>query len=312
MLRSGGAEVKSFNFGFGGLNPFFQDYLSRRIGEAFENKNKRLKLVVIEFNPFQTTQARWQGAVPIVDSFITILANDAELWEIALQDPERGALLFNIKYLRNDISAEMITSFFGRPFRAPRARSELEEDEEAVNRVEELGGLINESFELEYPEWTGEAWNRGWQGGGTIKSERSQETLDVTNEYYSIMQTDNRMDNDRLFRIGCCDIVEMHFEPLLVEAFIRIVNNFKQFSDQVEVVMLPRNTDWIQYTAEGRERLEEAIAKIEQGTGVTIQDYQVIDGVSNAMFSDTTHLNRYQGAVGFTRYLADQYASDLD
>ena len=26
-----GIDVKSFNFGFGGLNPFFQDYLARRI-----------------------------------------------------------------------------------------------------------------------------------------------------------------------------------------------------------------------------------------------------------------------------------------
>ena len=48
-------QVKSFNFGFGGLNPFFQDFLSRRIQEEFAANDKRLALAVIEFNPFQTT-----------------------------------------------------------------------------------------------------------------------------------------------------------------------------------------------------------------------------------------------------------------
>ena len=46
-----GIEVKSFNFGFGGLNPYFQDYLSRRIRDAFVENDRRLELVMIEFTP---------------------------------------------------------------------------------------------------------------------------------------------------------------------------------------------------------------------------------------------------------------------
>ena len=311
QLAQLGVEVKSFNFGFGGLNPYFQDFLSRRINEEFDKGGKRLKLAIIEFNPFQTTQSRWQGALSSVDSFITMMANDKEIWEIALQDPERGALLFNIKYLRNDISAEMITSFYGRPFRSPRVRSELEEDEEAGKLRDELGELLNEQFEKDYPDYGGEAWGWDWQGGGTIPAERSAETLEIVNRYYAAGQTDFRMDNDRLFRVGCCDILEMNFEPLLIDAFIRIVQNFQQFSDQVEVIMLPRNTDWIKYSPEGRQRLDRTIAAIEAATGVSIRDYQVIDAVSNQMFGDTTHLNRYEGAVGFTGFLAERYAENL-
>ena len=53
------------------------------------------------------------------------------------------------------------------------------------------------------------------------------------------------------------------------------------------------------------------IAQIELATGVTIRDSQEIEGLRNAMFSDATHLNRYQGAVRFTHHLAEQFGGDL-
>lgn len=306
-----GVTVKSFNFGFGGLNPFFQDYLSRRIRDDFEAEDRRLKLAVIEFNPFQATQARWNGALSSLDSFLNMLATDEEIWEIARDDPERGALLFNIRYFRNNISAEMATSFLGRPLRGPRERSKLPQDEEMQTLRDELGGILNEQFEKEYPDYDGKPWNWGWQGGGTIPEERSAYTIETVYKYYDAGKMDYRLDNDRLNRINCCDILEMHFEAELVEAFIRIVENFQQFSDKVEIIMLPRNTDWIEYSPEARQRLDAAIAEIEQATGVTIRDFQIIDGLNNEMFTDTTHLNRYQGAVRFTHFLAEEYSGDL-
>jgi hypothetical protein len=57
--------------------------------------------------------------------------------------------------------------------------------------------------------------------------------------------------------------------------------------------------------------LNDAIAQIENAAGVKIRDHQQIEGLSNDMFSDTTHLNRYQGAVAFTHFLAEQYGDGL-
>ena len=176
---------------------------------------------------------------------------------------------------------------------------------------DELGAKLNQKFEDEYPDFDGKPWNWGWQGGGTIPQERSAETLDIVNQYYVAGKMDYRLDSDRINRVNCCDILDMKIEPLLVESFIRIVENFKQFSDQVEVIILPRNTDWIEYTPQGRKRLDAVISQIEQATGVTIRNFQNIDGLSNEMFSDTTHLNRYQGAVRFTHHLVDQFGDDL-
>jgi len=310
-VNAQGKNIKSFNWGIGGLNPFFQDYLSRRVKEAFQAKDRRLKLAIIEFNPFQTTQTRWRRALPIVDSFLTMLATDAELWEIAKEDPTRGALLFNIKYIRNDISAEMITSFYAEEIFPPDRSILHEEPQELLDKRRELGNELNELFEKEYPDYKGENWHYGWQGGGTIPEERSERTLEVFKEYYATFQHETMKKNFRQRRIISADIMDLNFEPLLVESFIQMVENFKEISDRVEVVMLPRNTEWIQYSPEARARLDAAIKQIESATGISITDHQSIPEITPDMYSDVTHLARYSGDVAYTKYLVKQYADRL-
>lgn len=306
-----GKNIKSFNFGFGGLNPFFQDYLSRRIREAFQENDRRLKLAVIEFNPFQTTQTRWNRALPIVDSFLTMLARDQELWQITKKDPTRGIRLFNIKYIRNDISAEMITSYYGGAM-FPEDRSYMQDEpEEIIKARREYGDKLSELFDKEYPDFKGENWHYGWQGGGTIPEERSAETLDIFPKYYATFRNDVAMSNYRKRRIQSADIEGLNFEPVLVDSFIRIVENFKQISDQVEIVMLPRNTKWINYSNEAEARLTQTIAEIERSTGLKIISHQEINEVTPDMFSDATHLARYSGDVAYTNYLVKQYGGGL-
>jgi len=306
LAERGVDNIKSFNFGFGGLNPFFQDYLARRIKEAFIENDKRLKLAVIEFNPFQTTITRHEGARALEDAFLTLLASNEELTDILLDDPTRGIRLFNIKYLRDSISAEMATFFFGGALREPRSRTLMERDEARQERLGEIGPILNEAFEKEYPDYDGSDWYYPWQGGGTIAAERSPETLAVFEEYYELILDPARLDDDRLNRIHTADIIDMHFSEELVEAFIRIVQEFQGFSDHVEVVMLPRNTDWIQYSPEGQARLDDVVSRIEQATGLTIRNHQDLPVITPSMFGDTTHLNRYQGAANYTRYLVDE------
>lgn len=310
-LNEMGKTVKSFNYGFGGLNPYFQDFLSRRIKDEFVANDRKLKLAMIEFNPFQTTQKRWQGAKPVVDSFLSMLASDEELFEIAKQDITRGTLLFNIRYVRNNISSEIITSSFGRMVFPPYQWRQFEDTEEVQQARREIGRKLGEFFEKDYPDLNYQDWMYEWQGAGTIPEERSEETLTAFEEYYDLNQTDAQMKNDRLSRIRSADIEELNFEPLLVESFIQIVKNFQQFSDQVEVIMLPRNTKWITNTPEGKKRLADAIKQIEQATGITIRDHQDLDIINPTMFSDTTHLARYRGDVPYTEYLVEQYANDL-
>ena len=307
-----GANTTSFNFGFGGLNPMFQNYLSRRIVERFEAENRRLKLVLIEFNPFQNTVTRRNRAVALEESYIALLASPGELWEIFLTDPERGLRMLEIRYLRDGVSAEMITTFFwAEPFQRPGPSTTLVEEEGVEERLGEVLEKMAERFEAEYPDYDGSDWYYPWRGGGTNKSERAAETLELVEEYYVLTQTDYQMDRDRLSRVQTADILDLEFDPDLVDAFIAMVKNFEQIADHVEIVMLPKNTDWIKNPPEAVARQAAVVKRIERETGVPVRNFQEIDAVSNNMFGDTTHLNRYIGAVAFTGFLAEEYADRL-
>lgn len=303
-----GYPVKSFNFGFGGLNPRYQALLARRIEEAFGAQDRRLKTAVIEFNPFQATQTRWAGAQPIDDSFVAILSSPGELFEILFKEPRRGIRLLTIKYLRNEISAEMITTFFMGGFNGRGPSSEIPVDETVRDRLQEIGPEFQTYLEKDYPEFTGQNWWYPWQGGGTLAEERSAELLDFAEELYVLQQADYLMDRDRLRRIHSADIVDLNFKASLITDFIDLVKTFQSFSDQVDVVLLPRNTRWIVNPPEASARLQEAMNRIQRETGVTIKNFQDIPTITPEMFSDTTHLNRYRGAVAFTKRLVQEYA----
>jgi hypothetical protein len=306
-----GKKITSFNFGFGGLNPYFQDLLSRRIVEKFESSDRRLKLALIEFNPFQATQTRWNRAESAVDSFLTMLANNGELLDIAKQDITRGVRLFNIKYVRNNISSQIITSYYGREM-FPQARSRrYNDDDQTISERKRLGALMSKQFDKEYPNHVDEDWKYSWQGGGTIPQERSAETLALFKQYYAVSQTDARMKNDRLSRIRSADIEELNFEPLLVESFINIVKEFQKISDHTEVIMLPKNSKWITTSPAAELRLARVVRQIERATGITIRNHQNIPEITADMYRDTTHLSRYHGDVPYTKFLLKEFSGLL-
>ncbi len=307
-----GIEIKSFNFGFGGLNPFFQDYLSRRIRDAFEESDRRLELVLIEFTPLQNTTARWNGAQPSVDSYVTMLADGSDIWEIIKKDPGRGIRAAEIKYLRNDISAEMTTWFFGSEwFGSGRPDAGVPADEEKDEILEAIGEKVNAKFEEEYPDYVPSAWSWEWQGAGTMPGERSQETLDLLVDYFDALRSEQRLADDRLNRITCCDIEDLNLEETLIAAFIRVVKNLQEISDHVEVILLPRNHQWIQRPPEAWERLNTALERIEREAGVAVRSFEDFAKDRPDMFSDVTHLARYHGDVPYTSMLVETYVPIL-
>ncbi|MCJ8270551.1 MAG: hypothetical protein MJK04_14250, partial [Psychrosphaera sp.] len=178
-------------------------------------------------------------------------------------------------------------------------------------RRSELGKQANELYAADFPDLVRRQWSLPLQGGRTIPQERSAKSLEVYAEYIKTQQTAAQMTNFRNRRIRTADVLGLNFEPLLVESFIRIVENFKQFSDKVEVVMLPRNTDWINYSPEAQARLDSAIAQIEKGTGLTIRNHQNLEQITPQMFRDATHLARYQGDIAYTQFLVDEYIGGL-
>jgi hypothetical protein len=312
-MEERGIEVKSFNFGFGGLNPYFQVYLSRRVRDAFQAGGRRLKLALIEFAPLQNTRARWQGAQPVIDSYVAMLADGGDIRDVVRDDFTRGVRVAQIKYLRNEISAEMATWYFGSLMFDARGRPDagFPADEEKDKVLREVGEKLSEAFQAEYPDYDGCDWCWDWQGAGTIPSERSPETLDLFVEYYDALRSEQRLADDRAWRIECCDIEELDFEEALVAAFIRTVENFKDFADDVEVILLPRNQRWIGRSPEAEQRLNDVLERIRRETGVSVRSFEDAGEITPGMFSDTTHLARYSGDVAFTHLLVETYAPSL-
>jgi len=96
-----------------------------------------------------------------------------------------------------------------------------------------------------------------------------------------------------------------------MESFIQMVKNFQQISEQVEIILLPANRDWIVNSPEGTQRLAAALERIEAETGISIRNMQDAKEITPDMFSDTTHLGRYTGDLPFTRLLVNELGSTL-
>ena len=309
-----GGDVSSWNYGFGGLNPMFQEILARRLVDELNAKDRQLKLLLIEFNPFQTTKTRRNRAAAIEEPYLSLLASPGEIWDRILEDPESGLRIAEIRYLRDGVSAEATTTYFlAEPFTedGPSTEPDIEEPEDIDARISEIGEAYFPKWREEFPDYVDCDWCYGWKGGNALDEERSEELRNLLAEYYTLIQHDYYMARDRLRRINTADIELLDFDEDLVVAFINMVKALDSVAEHTEIILLPKNTNWITHPPEVLDRQRRLLERIERETGVVVRNFQQIDAVSNDMFSDTTHLNAQEGLRAFSRFLAEEYASLL-
>jgi len=310
-LNESGIDVEAYNFGFGGLNPLLQEILARRVKEHFQAENRRLSLAIVEFNPFQATQTRRRRVRAIEDSFLAMVGSPAELSAVTVKDPERGVRLLNIRYLRDGISAEMITSQLQNLLREPPGQSQRAANPVLVAKRKAIELELKRRMVQAFPANSKLNWSYEWRGWGPLPEEMPDGTGKLYAQYYRLGQMPYRMDNNRLRRIHTADIIELNFDRELISAFLEIIEHFKVISDRVEIVLFPRNAKWIQRPPDAEKRLKEVIAYITRESGVPVRDYQNLETVTPEMFDDVTHLSRYEGTQVFTSYLANQYRGVL-
>jgi hypothetical protein len=116
-----------------------------------------------------------------------------------------------------------------------------------------------------------------------------------------------RMEADRARLQQRNDILELRIDEAMFRDFIEAVTQAKQVADHTFVVLMPRNHDWAEPTAAGRERLRTAVARIQRDTGVEVLD--LTGGYASADFFDVGHLNEVTGVPRFARELADRIAA---
>lgn len=311
-MQTKGIHSVSYNYGVGNLNPYFQEIVARRIREQFEASGRKIDLALIEFNPFQTTVVR-KNAIRFTDEQnVAILSSPRELLQETLRSPTRGIRMLTIRYLRQGFSAELFSSL---PlFLAQTAGDGTEPtaaERDASQESQQLSAAFNQQLAKERNDEPVLPWNTATRGGRINKSQYSEETLLALRDYAASRRHPYIMQQDLQRRIDTADILELNFDEELIQAFITTVEHFQIVSDEVVVLLLPRNTDWVTYTPEAQAQLDAAGQRIQEETGVEVRDYQVIDEIGPEHFIDTTHLSSYDGIDIFTEFLADEFADKL-
>lgn len=302
-------DVVSYNYGVGNLNPEFQQYVTRHIRDELETRDTKLDLTLLEFNPFQTTKRRYALGEMTRDQNQAILWPAVDVWRVALNDPDRGARLLAIRYLRYGLSAELITSAILLDSDEPKVEpSSVRED--AQNKSSELRRAFLDTLPADHDLFRG-GWDTESRGSRLRKSELTEDSLQALDAFVRSYNHPALLAPDLENRIQTSDILGLDFDERLVRAFIAMVHDLSAVSKSIEVVLLPRNTQWVEYTPEVQAKLDAMMERISSETGVVVRDMQVSNRITPEMFVDTTHLSVTTGAETYTRFLAETYEATL-
>ncbi len=322
-LGERGVQLASFNFGFGGLNPEIQLLLARRIRAAFDAEGHRLRLALVEFNPFQTTRARAREDEHVRDQHRMMLAMPAEIAQLAFESPDRGARYFTGRYLRNSISPEAVTAAFGgivsgigelveagargpKPPKPNSAEARPSPEERAQMDARTGAALDFRLGLLEAHRGIPPMWELEFRGDPQFDRPETHEALEILSR-----PTDWELREDLARRIRCCDIEELRFDEHLVADFIALVGELAAVSERTEVVLMPVNHAWVKRSPAALERLREVVLRIARETGVPVLDFQSLPSLDASHFWDATHLTPSGGMRAFSVLLADHYVPTL-
>lgn len=311
------ADVNSFNLGMGNMKPGYQLLLARRLREAHQRSGQQAEVSVIELTPFLLTRKR-NAFRPFMTEQVTAVAmSDEELLDLVLDDPERFARLACIRYLRDGISAEAITGGLRYVLGAAQAQAPMLEKLSAdqldhLKELRRLQGELRQHIVRDQPlTHKSIVWNPATQGGLIDMMDLSADGQDAVRRLTQKMQHPSTLQRDAEGRVDCCDIVDLEFDPDMVEEFIAIVEEFKQFSRHVEVVLLPSNHSLIAPSADALARQQKVLDTIAERTGVPQTDFQTHPAFTPDMFYDATHLSMDKGKILFSEMLATSLRDTL-
>lgn len=315
-----GVSATSFNVGVGNMKPSYQLLLAKRMREAYEREGQKAGLAIIEFTPFLTTEARQVFRPFMAEQVTTVLMSSDEVNQRVTQDLEQYARMLMIKYLRNGVSAEAITGGIRYligvvQMQTANAASREVYSEKYQQRIDErkvLQRQLKQQIALEYP-LTGKShvWNPKTQGGLIDMVDLSEASQELVRKLTKNLRDPKTLGKGLDARIECCDILELNFNERSIDEFLAIVEEFKSFSREVVIVMLPSNPEIAKSNPEAIVRQEALIKRVTLQSGVPIMNYQQHPNFSGEQFFDATHLSMDSGRLEFSELLANATAKYL-
>lgn len=302
--------VRSFNLGMGNMKPSYQEILALRLADRYQEVGNTATLTLVEFNPFLITKQRENFRPFMAEQVEAVLMSPSDLLTVWQQDPERFTRMMSIKYLRNGVSAEAITGGLRSMLNSVESQQETiaslsDEQLEHLQTLAKLRMDLARRIAAEHPETKkSHVWNPLTGGGLVDMADLSAETQALVIDIGEKMRDPKVLELDLKARISCCDIEELDISEQALNDFIELVTIAGQFSDRVEVVVMPRNRDWVQATPEGTARLMAALEKISASTGVAVRNYLDHPAFDESSFYDVTHLSMDRGRAQFSQLLA--------
>ena len=315
VKAANGARVTSFNVGMGNMKPTYQKLLVQRMAEAYAGQHSKARLTLLEFNPFLVTDARQAFRPFMTEQIQAVLMSPRQVTKTLWEDPERFARLLSIKYLRHGVSAEAITGGIRFMVNQAQAQAPMLEQltEDQLDHIQQLAAFrnqLNQYIRQQHPvTYKSHVWNPVTQGGLIDMMDLSAEARDLVVKISSQMRHPKAMEMDLQGRIQCCDIENLSFNDELIGDFLDTVETAKRFSQRVEIVLMPRNSDWVKLSPEGQRRLQQMLAHLARQSGVGIRNYQNHPAFDGDDFYDVTHLSMDQGRPLFSRVLAGDLAA---
>ena len=312
-----GTDITSFNIGMGNMKPSYQLLLARRLREAHQRAGRKAALSVIELTPFLLTAKRNAFRPFMTEQVTAVLMSRDELLQELWRDPERFARLFTIKYLRDGISAEAITGGLRYIIGTAQAQAPMiatlgEEQIALINEQRRLQGELSRQINQQHPATRKSiVWNPETQGGLIDMEDLSTDAQGLVSELTRLLRDPRTLQRDAKEREECCDIRNLVFDDSMVEEFVAIVEEFKQFSERVEIVLLPANHTLITPTPEALARQQQVLAQISSRTGQPLRDYQQHPQFAADDFYDAAHLSMDTGKPRFSALLARDLADEL-
>lgn len=301
-----GRPVTAYNLGFPGVDAEAQSMLARKVADTFASTGKRARLSVVEFTPFQSTEARARATRFREHASVkkALLLTPEALARVALRSPEEAAHLGSLWALGGTSPLSVTDYLSHRLFEgAPPAwwpGPVAEEDPERKALAKSLAEGIAAAERRQVPEWDGQ--RRGEARMLFTESREAYETLLQRRRAAEVLEAEQQ------WRVETSDLLELRFEEVQVRAFIDAVRTLAGASRETLVLLAPRNRAWAEPTPEGRARLAGVLARIERETGVPVVNLADSPEFTPEDFLDVTHLNETSGRPRLARRLAEVVA----
>ena len=293
-LAQGAVTMRTYNLGNFGIGPDLMSIMARRLGGELEGQNRRLRLAVLEFTPWNATAARRN------DFFINAMAsaqrarlvNAPALLGIARHSLDQASEVLTLKAW-GDLPPEAAVIIYNRMVLQPITNL----------GTDRRSRLIRDAGKRARVNSQGEAWNFRRRGEVVLRDPAKPQDYDA---WLELHQQPAFMVEDLAWRVNSADIHGLHFDDDFIDDYIELARILETYADLVVVVVAPCHPDARPEDAAARARLAAVLKRIETEAHVPVVDLYESPAFVRYDFMDNTHVNDSTGKEKLSRILAER------